>query len=178
MNGVSRPIGIFTSRPFPSPQWISPRPSISRAGRSTRRSGAAISCFGLERNIRSSWADVGGTFGPRICQDTTTIRWKRPGAGAKLDQYGIDILLIHRDYVTKEQRDREQWTPVFENYTSAVYLRNTARNADNLQKCAAFCHSRGIPFNARRGFDEHLAYLTNRNWAETMSISPPSPQHG
>lgn len=110
-------------------------------------------------------------FGARIYQDAATIRWKRPGAAAKLDEYGIDILLIHRDYVTAERRDWEKWSPVFENCNSGVYLRNTARNAGNFQKRAAFHHSRGIPFNAQRGFDEHPAYLANRDWAESVSIA-------
>jgi hypothetical protein len=111
------------------------------------------------------------TFGPKIFDDCSTIRWKRKGAAALLDEYDIDILLIHRDYVTADPRDRAKWIPVFENFNSGVYLRNHDRNAENLRKCAMFYLSRGIPFDMKRGFDERLAYLAKREWAESVSIS-------
>ncbi len=110
------------------------------------------------------------TFGPKLFEDSRTIRWKKAGAEEKLDEYGIDILLVHRDYVTADRSDREKWTPVFENYNSGVYLRNSRRNARNFRKCAEYYRAHGIPFNAR-GFDERTAYMINRDWAEEAGVS-------
>ncbi|UCE58932.1 MAG: hypothetical protein JSU63_16000 [Phycisphaerales bacterium] len=109
-------------------------------------------------------------YGEKIYQDTQEILRGGHNAEALLEEYEVDILLVYREYITADDRDKNAWVPVFENYNSGVYLRNSRRNAENLRKCAEYYASRGVPFDLQEGFNAQDAYAADRDWAKSMYI--------
>ena len=63
------------------------------------------------------------TIGQRIVRDSHAIANRTPGHVELLDDYAIEILLVHRGWMTDAIRARGGWIPVFENFNSGVYLR-------------------------------------------------------
>lgn len=110
------------------------------------------------------------TIGESVLLDSYRVSHRLPGSFDILDSYGIEILLVHRGWMTAELLRREKWIPIFENVNSGVYLRDRPQSAANLDRCAAYYHARGIPFDRKRGFDERAAFLANRAWADRMGV--------
>jgi hypothetical protein len=62
------------------------------------------------------------------------------------------------------------WTIIFENANSALYLRHNNRNAMNLQKVLEYYKKNNVPFDPKKGFDlEKLK--TNKHLAKTYRLS-------
>jgi hypothetical protein len=108
--------------------------------------------------------------GERVLKDSLIIERKGSTAFAKLDEYKIDILLVQREWMTKDLAREKNWIPLFENLNSGVYLRNTPANAGDLEKTADYYKAQGVPFDKDRGFDEHAAFTANPDWAARFHI--------
>ncbi len=111
------------------------------------------------------------TLGERVTEDSQVIARRKPGAFALLEQYGVDIVLVHRGWMTAAMRQRDTWIPLFENLNAGVYLLRDPRNADDLRRVVAYYAERKIPFDPAAGFDERAAFVANRAWAERMDVS-------
>ena len=57
------------------------------------------------------------------------------------------------------------WLPVFRNLRSAVYLRDTPRNARNLERLAAWYADQGVPFEPETGFDTARVLREAPGWS-------------
>lgn len=110
------------------------------------------------------------TIGESVLLDSYHVSRRLPRSFEILDAYGIEILLVHRGWMTAELLRTQKWIPVFENWNSGLYLRDRPRSAANLERCAAYYRVRGIPFDEKRGFDERAAFLANRAWAERFGV--------
>jgi hypothetical protein len=112
------------------------------------------------------------TLGQDLLADSQTIARRKPGAFRLLDAYAIDLVLVHRGWMTSRMRERNTWIPLFENLNAGIYLLRDPRNAEDLRRVAAYYRERGIPFDPAAGFDERSAHLANRAWADRMGVSP------
>jgi hypothetical protein len=112
-------------------------------------------------------------------------RGARPGESfeALLDRQGVDLFFGIRLpevghptrpwYSTTGHLERSQgWLPIFRNLTSAVYLRDNARNAANLERVAAYYRERGVPFDPERGFEPRRVIAQARGWAIAHGVVP------
>jgi hypothetical protein len=65
------------------------------------------------------------------------------------------------------------WIPIFRNLDTVVYLRTNARNRDNLTRVERYYASRGIPFDADRGFEiEQVLQRADAQWSIGQGIAP------
>ena len=112
------------------------------------------------------------TLGQDLLADSQVIARRKPGAFRLLDDYAIDLVLVHRGWMTSGMRERNTWIPLFENLNAGVYLLRDSRNAEDLLRVAAYYRERDIPFDPAVGFDERAAYSANRAWADRMGVSP------
>jgi hypothetical protein len=112
------------------------------------------------------------TLGQDLLADSQVIARRKPGAFRLLDDYGVDLVLVHRGWMTSGMRERNTWIPLFENLNAGVYLLRDPRNAGDLERVVAYYRSRDIPFDPAVGFDEQAAYSANRGWADRMDVSP------
>ena len=101
-----------------------------------------------------------------------------------LDAMGVDLFLgtglprIVRpgrppDYSTTHLENTPGWILVFRNLDSALYLRDNARNARNLERISAYYRRRNIPFDPDRGFDPGLLLHRAPRWAREMGLWTP-----
>jgi hypothetical protein len=111
------------------------------------------------------------TIGETVLLDSYRVSHRLPESFAILDAYGIEILLVHRGWMTADLLATHGWLPVFENLNSSVYLRDRPESAANLERCAAYYRARDIPFSRHAGFDEHAAFLANRGWANRFGVT-------
>lgn len=109
-------------------------------------------------------------FGEKLFLDSLAIERRRPNAFDLLDQYDIDVLLLPREWFTRNDPKREEWICVFENFLAGVYVRNTPRNHANLQRCAAYYEPLGIPFSMTKGFSELAARRANVDWCNRYYV--------
>ena len=112
------------------------------------------------------------TLGPELLADSQVIARRKPGAFRLLGDYDIDLVLVHRGWMTSDMRERATWIPLFENLNAGIYLLRDPRNADDLERVVAYYRERDIPFDPAVGFDEQTAYSSNRDWADRMDVSP------
>jgi hypothetical protein len=84
----------------------------------------------------------------------------------------VDLVLVHRGWMTPAMRERDTWIPLFENLNAGIYLLRDPRNAGDLRRVALYYAELGIPFDPASGFDERAAYTANRRWAEQMDVGP------
>jgi hypothetical protein len=117
--------------------------------------------------IDGRWVTIGET----VLLDSYRVSHRLPASFAILDAYGIEILLLHRGWMTADLLATHSWVPVFENLNSGVYLRDRPESADNLERCAAYYRAHGIPFSPQAGFDEHAAFLANPGWAKRFGVT-------
>ena len=66
------------------------------------------------------------------------------------------------------------WKSIFRNARSALHLRDTARNAENLQRIARFYESEGVPFDAQVGFEPDRVIRERPDWAIRHGLVPAS----
>jgi hypothetical protein len=108
------------------------------------------------------------TIGEQVVRDSKRIALRRDGTFQKLDEYGVDILLVERGWMRPESEPG--WIPLFENFNSGVYLRDSPGNVANLRRAAAYYRARGIPFDPERGFEERAALGANPEWARRFRV--------
>jgi hypothetical protein len=110
------------------------------------------------------------TIGERVVRDSRSISLRRPGFGRLLDQYRIEILLVHRGWMTEELLATGEWRPVFLNVNSGVYLRAGPSFETNLERCATYYRAVGVPFDPADGFDEERVFNESPPWAREMGV--------
>jgi hypothetical protein len=110
------------------------------------------------------------TIGEQVLRDSDAIAKRRPGYPELLDAYAIEILLVHRGWMTEGVRREGRWIPVFENWNSGVYLRPGPNLAANLERCRDYYARRKIPFDSETGFVERLAAEANPRWARLLRV--------
>lgn len=64
------------------------------------------------------------------------------------------------------------WIPAFRNLTSSLYLRNNARNRENLQRIADYYRAQKVPFDLAQGFDPAAVINDARAWAIQHGLVP------
>jgi hypothetical protein len=110
------------------------------------------------------------TIGEQVVRDAHAISHRLPSFDGLIEQYRIEILLVHRGWMSDELLSSELWWPVFENINSGVYLRRGPSLDANLDRCADYYRARGVPFDRRNGFDEQQARAANPSWALGMGV--------
>jgi hypothetical protein len=110
------------------------------------------------------------TIGERIVRDSHAIANRTPGHVELLDDYEIEILLVHRGWMTEAIRARGGWISVFENVNSGVYLRPGPALEANLDRSARYYAARGVDFSREVGFVERDAIRSNSEWARSMRV--------
>jgi hypothetical protein len=73
----------------------------------------------------------------------------RPDQNDLLDAYGTDLYYRHWDLAGIV--DPRGWLPVYAGADGEVWLRDNARNRDNLERCARYWKERGVPFSRTAG---------------------------
>lgn len=116
--------------------------------------------------IDGRWID----YGEDVFKASLDIEFHRSSAAALLDRYGIDVLLVPPGWSSKGNPGAARWIPVFANYSAAVFVRDTALNAGDLERCAIYYRRLGIPFDRDRGFDARAAIAANPGWARHMGV--------
>jgi hypothetical protein len=112
-------------------------------------------------------------------------RGERPGEsfGELLDRQGIDLFLGIRlpmegsgdrpwHYTAAHLEGESGWLPIFRNLAGAVYLRNNARNQENLQRVIRYYRRQGVPFDSDRGFEIERIITTRLDWAIQHGLVP------
>ena len=64
------------------------------------------------------------------------------------------------------------WVPVFRNLTSAVYLRDNAKNKKNFERISDYYRRQGVPFDSERGFEPALVIDDEQMWATDHALVP------
>jgi hypothetical protein len=81
------------------------------------------------------------------------IQYQYPGFEKLIDKGSFDILLFKKMFGDKRPFYSPEWTIIFENTNSALYLRHNNRNAMNLQKVIEYYKKNNVPFDPKKGFD-------------------------
>jgi hypothetical protein len=81
------------------------------------------------------------------------IQYQYPGFEKLIDKYGFDILLMQKMYGDRLPFVSPGWTLLFEDSTSAMYLKKNDLNQANLVKIIDYYKKMAIPFDSQRGFD-------------------------
>jgi hypothetical protein len=110
------------------------------------------------------------TIGEQIVRDSHAIANRTSGYDELLDEYEIEILLVHRGWMTEAIRRGAGWIPVFENFNSGVYLRPGPALESNLARCARYYASHDAPFSRDTGFAEREAVRASPEWAKSMRV--------
>lgn len=110
------------------------------------------------------------TIGEQIVRHSHAIANRTPGHVELLDDYEIEILLVHRGWMTEAIRTGGGWIPVFENFNSGVYLRQGPALEANLDRSARYYAAHGVAFSRELGFVERDAVRSNPGWARSMRV--------
>jgi hypothetical protein len=116
--------------------------------------------------IDGRWVEVGKD----VFEASSAIDNLRPNAFDLLDKYDIDLILMPREWMPKQRIAERKWLPLFENFNAGVYVRNTPRNATNLQRAAEYYARYGVPFSSETGFGERQAVEANKTWATDFRV--------
>lgn len=84
------------------------------------------------------------------------IQFEYQGFEKLIDKYEFDVLLFKKVFGDRRPVVPHDWTLIFENINSAIYLRNNARNAANLEKIVEYYRKNNVPFDPEKGFDIDL----------------------
>jgi hypothetical protein len=68
--------------------------------------------------------------------------------------------------------DTPGWIAIYRSPRSALYLRDDARNAENLERVARYYAERGVPFDRSRGFDVEAALSEALAWCVENGVAP------
>ena len=110
------------------------------------------------------------TIGEEVIHDDQVISYRLPKAFEKLDQYGIDLMLLPRGWMTQKLRMEEGWLTLFENVNAGLYLRRGPDTEADLERVKGYYNQRGVPFDSELGFDERRVFEANRAWANRFGI--------
>jgi len=110
------------------------------------------------------------TIGWEVIRDDQMIEYRLPNAFEKLDEYGIDLMLLPRGWMTQELRKERGWLTLFENVNAGLYLRRGPGTEADLERVQRYYDQRGIPFDSELGFEERRAFEANRAWANGFAI--------
>lgn len=110
------------------------------------------------------------TIGEQVVRDSHAIANRRSGYDELLDEYEIEILLVHRGWMTEAIRVGGGWIPVFENFNSGVYLRPGPALQSNLARCSRYYAGYGVDFSRDGGFVERAAARASPEWARSMRV--------
>jgi hypothetical protein len=121
-------------------------------------------------------------------EENLAIAGRRSGGegesvGERLDRRTIDLFLgtglpVHGPATrpvgsTVRHLEREEgWIQVFRSLRSAVYLRRNAKNAENLDRIAAYYAAFGVPFDPETGFDVDAVVTRAPAWSEAFGLIP------
>ena len=110
------------------------------------------------------------TIGERVARDSRVIEQRGDRAFALLDEYGVDVLLVPRGWMTAGIAATHGWVSAFENFNAGIYLRRTNRR--DLDRVTAYYAGAGIAFDPARGFDGRSAAAANPQWAHALRVEP------
>ncbi len=100
-----------------------------------------------------------------------------------LDRMQVDVFLGNRLpqlprpnrpplFTTAHLERTPGWIQLFRNLNSAVYLRDTPRNADNLARVTAWYARQRVPFDPERGFEPARVIEQAEHWAIRNGLIP------
>jgi hypothetical protein len=96
-----------------------------------------------------------------------------------LDRRGVDIFFgigfqgwWHPVLTTDHLHAVPGWLLVSRSFRHGIYLRDNARNRDNLDRVAAYYASEGIPFDRKRGLNPSAVIRARPDWAMARSMLP------
>ncbi|MEE2679347.1 MAG: bacterial transcriptional activator domain-containing protein [Myxococcota bacterium] len=100
---------------------------------------------------------------------------------ARLDAYAVDFFVgshfegnrYNQGTWTDHLRRFPDWIPVFVTQECGIYLRRGPRNAQNLERIAAYYAEHGIPFDSDAGPDLGRTWNGQRVWAVENGVAPP-----
>ncbi len=126
---------------------------------------------------------------PESLRDSRALLERRGGAPGEryldtLDRHGVDVFIgtgvprVSRanrpiEYTADHLQGAPGWIPVFRNMQSALYLRDHARNRQNLARLAEHYAEEGVPFDPERGFDVRAVIEEAPRWATAHGMIPP-----
>ena len=110
------------------------------------------------------------TIGKKIMSDGYGIEVRAASTFSKLDEYGINLLLVPRGWTEEATGWKRGWLTLFENVNAGVYLRNTPETRSDLERVREYYVFEGVPFDPVFGFDEHIAYKWNNGWARRFRV--------
>ena len=112
-------------------------------------------------------------------------RGVRPGESfpALLDRLGVDVFLgvrppevgpVARPFASTlaHLEGTPGWIPIHRSPVSALYLRDDARNRENLERIARYYAERHVPFDRERGFDVGSALDGALAWCSENGVVP------
>ena len=88
--------------------------------------------------------------------NSMVIQYQYPGFEKLIEKFDFDILLLKKMFGDKRPFSFPNWILIFENASSAMYLKDNARNEGNLKNIVDYYKERNISFDPTKGFDrEH-----------------------
>ena len=97
-----------------------------------------------------------------------------------LDRHRVDVFFgigfpnwWHPAYTTTHLEGVPGWLLVSRSFRHAIYLRNDARNRENLRRVASFYAAAGVPFDPERGLDPSSVIRERPAWAVDHAMLPP-----
>lgn len=78
----------------------------------------------------------------------------------------------HTVFTTQHLDRVPGWVPVSRSFRHAIYVRDNARNRENLARVADYYRNHGIPFDPRTGFDASAVIRARADWAIEHSMLP------
>jgi hypothetical protein len=102
--------------------------------------------------------------------DSYRIEMRAESTFSRLEEYGVNLLLVPRGWMEEKIRWEQGWVTLFENVNAGVYLRNTPETRSDLERVREYYVFENVPFNSALGFDEHIAFQRNRGWARRFRV--------
>lgn len=150
------PLGGFMSH------WLSPELSMSSSG----TMNVARDAIAANLAISSGSAPPGDDGSPKLLDRLDVDLFLGTGLP-------IEAIPGKRGPSTVHYLEGDpDWIPVFRSLRSAVYLRRSARSANNLAKIEAYYAAEGVPFDATVGFDPASVISRSTDWAIDHGLIP------
>ncbi len=96
-----------------------------------------------------------------------------------LDRRDVDVFFgigfpgwWHTVFTTTHLDSVPGWLLVSRSFRHGIYLRDNARNRDNLDRVAAYYRAEGVPFDRERGLDPSAVIRARPDWAMERSMLP------
>lgn len=96
-----------------------------------------------------------------------------------LDRRDVDIFFgigfpgwWHTVFTTNHLYGVPGWLLVSRSFRHAIYVRDNARNRENLDRAAAYYEAQGVPFDRERGLDPSAVIRARPDWAMQRSLLP------